>query len=97
MGSMTNEAAFIELLHTLMQRQRETNAKPEQETETETEAEPTLTSAFAQGEINNTFIYTYVRYECACVSVCNYFFLLFLFFLATVITRHLSRLLSNEK
>lgn len=91
MGSMTNEAAFIELLHTLMQQQRETNAELEQETETE--AEPTLTSAFAQGEINNTFIYTYVRYEC----VCNSFFLLFLFFLATVITRHLSRLLSNEK
>lgn len=61
---MTNEAAFIELLHTLMQRQRETNAEPE----TETQAEPTLASAFAQGEINNTFIYTYVRYECVCNS-----------------------------
>lgn len=67
MGSMTNEAAFIELLHTLMQRQRETNAEPE----TEAQAEPTLASAFAQGEINNTFIYTYVRYECVCV--CNSF------------------------
>lgn len=74
MGSMTNEAAFIELLHTLMQRQRETNAEPE----TETQAEPTLPSAFAQGEINNTFIYTYVRYECVCV--CNSFPLIFLFF-----------------
>lgn len=32
------------------------------------DAEPTLASAFAQGEINNTFIYTYVRYECVCNS-----------------------------
>lgn len=94
MGSMTNEAAFIELLHTLMQRQRETNAEPE----TETQAEPTLASAFAQGEINNTFIYTYVRYECVCMYVCVILFPCFsCFFLATVITRHLSRLLSNEK
>lgn len=50
MGSMTNEAAFIELLHTLMHQQAEVQ-----------KSRPTLHSASAQGEISNTFIYTYAK------------------------------------
>lgn len=61
MGSMTNEAAFIELLHTLMHQQAEVQ-----------KARPTLPSASAQGEINNTFIYTYVAYTH--VYVCTYIY-----------------------
>lgn len=61
MGSMTNEAAFIELLHTLMHQQAEVQ-----------KARPTLPSASAQGEINNTFIYTYVAYTPMCMYVYVY-------------------------